>query len=106
MLWLVALSFDAKSRDIMVTGMYYLSGGYLPGGNYAQLLFIFPLTRSGKFALFLFAHPPSGAGSKKLKNFHIPTTVPYCSMKLYFKKQWHLLLYAYLEFPVLSLTTF
>ena len=42
MLWLVALSFDAKSRDIMVTGMYYLSGGYLPGGNYAQLLFIFP----------------------------------------------------------------
>ena len=43
MLWLVALSFDAKSRDIMVTGMYYLSGGYLPGGNYAQLLFIFPL---------------------------------------------------------------
>ena len=78
MLWLVALSFDAKSRDIMVTGMYYLSGGHLPGGNYAQLLFIFPLTRSGKFSRFLFAHLPSGAGSKKLKNFHILslTTVP------------------------------
>ena len=55
MLWLVALSFDAKSRDIMVTGMYYLSalsGGYLPGGNYAQLLFIFPLTRSGNLPCF------------------------------------------------------
>ena len=54
----VALSFDAKSRDIMAKfGMYYLSGGYLPGGNYPQLLFIFPLKRSGKFARFLFAHP-------------------------------------------------
>ena len=91
MLWLVALSFDAKSRDIMVTGMYYLSGGYLPGGNYAQLLFISPLTRSGKFARFL---------------LYILSTVPYCSMKFYFKKQWHLLLYAYMEFPVLSLTPF
>ena len=35
----VALSFGAKSIDIMVTGMYYLSGGYLPGGNYVQIIF-------------------------------------------------------------------
>ena len=39
MLWLVAISFGAKSIDIMVTGMYYLSGGYLPGGNYVQIIF-------------------------------------------------------------------
>ena len=39
MLWPVALSFGAKSIDIMVTGMYYLSGGYLPGGNYVQIIF-------------------------------------------------------------------
>ena len=38
MLWPVALSFGAKSIDIMVTGMYYLSGGYLPGGNYDSRL--------------------------------------------------------------------
>ena len=35
----VALSFGAKSIDIMVTEMYYLSGGYLPGGNYVQIIF-------------------------------------------------------------------